>query len=100
LFSGGSIYGTVSQMSAWAGLSAIKNNEYYEIPYLPYSWMSNPPSVNMVIGVWWLGNLLYPEIYDYDMVVAAQRFYDLFWGYELTTDEATAMLANSSLKLR
>ena len=100
LFSGGSIYGTVSGMDAWAGLSAIKNGAYYEIPYLPYNWMSNPPSVNMVIGVWWLGSLLYPDTYDYDMVQKAFEFYRLFWGYDLTEEEAGDMLANSILKAR
>jgi len=98
LFSGGSIYGTVSQTSSWQDLSAIKNNTYYEIPTGPYNWMSSPPSINMVLGVWWLGNLLYPEIYDYDMVKVSQRIYKLFWDYELSTDEAAEMLAASTLK--
>ena len=98
LFSGGSIYSTVPHMEAWAGLSAVKAGRFYEIPYLPYSWMSNPPSVNMVIGVWWLGNLIYPDIYDYDMVPIAAEFYKIFWGYDLTSGEAEEMLANSTLK--
>jgi hypothetical protein len=31
------------------------------------------------------------------MVEEAQRFYALFWGYELTDAEATEMLARSTL---
>lgn len=80
----------------WAQLSAVKNGTFYEIPNLPYSWMSSPPSVNRVLGVWWLGNLLYPELYDYDIVQVAQEFYDLFWHYELTEEEALALLSRSS----
>ena len=34
---------------------------------MPYNWLSNPPSLNMLLGIWWLGNLLYPQYYDYDM---------------------------------
>ena len=98
LFTGGSIYSTVAGLEAWSGLSAVKNGKYYEIPYLPYNWMSNPPSVNMVVGVWWLGNLLYPDVYDYDIVAVARDFYKLFWGYDLTAQEAEAMLANSCFK--
>lgn len=98
LFANGSIYGSVSEMKAWADLTAVKNGDYYEIPALPYNWMANPPSLNMILGVWWLGNLLYPEIYDYDMAEVAQDIYRLFWGYELTIEEAQAMLANSTLK--
>ena len=53
----------------------------------------------MILGVWWAGNILYPEIYDYDMVEVAQRIYRLFWNYELTEEEARLMLAASTLKL-
>ena len=98
LFTNGSMYGMVSETASWAGLSAIKSGAYYETPYLPYNWMSSPPSVNMVIGVWWLGNLLYPEVYDYDMASVAREFYRIFWGYDLTAEEAESMLARSTLK--
>ena len=82
----------------WSGLNAVKNDMYYEIPDLPYSWMASPPSVNRVLGVWWLGNLLYPEYYDYDMTAVAIEFYDLFWHYDLSDEEAAEMLANSTGK--
>jgi iron complex transport system substrate-binding protein len=96
LFSGGSIYETVAGLPAWTELSAIKNGAYYEIPYLPYNWMANPPSINMILGVWWLGNLLYPEIYDFDVRDVVRHIYDLFWKYELSDEELHVMLANSS----
>ena len=84
----------------WADLDAVKNDRYYLIPTEPYSWMSAPPSVNMVIGVWWLGQVLYPDIYnDYDMAEVAKEFYRLFWNYELTDEEAQAFLADSTAKV-
>ena len=82
----------------WSGLDAVKNGRYYEIPDLPYSWMSSPPSVNRVLGVYWLGKLLYPEYYDFDMIEKAQEFYSLFWHYDLSEEEAREMLAHSVLK--
>ena len=84
--------------SEWAQLTAVKTGRFYEIPNLPYSWMSSPPSVNRVLGVWWLGNLLYPELYDYDMIQVAREFYDLFWHYDLSEEEAVALLSRSTLK--
>ncbi|MBQ6496159.1 MAG: ABC transporter substrate-binding protein [Firmicutes bacterium] len=83
---------------SWAELSAVKNGTYYEIPGIPYCWLSGPPSVNRILGIWWLGNLVYPDQYDYDMVAKAQEYYKLFFDYDLSEDEAKAMLANSSLK--
>ena len=60
--------------------------------------MSSPPSINRVLGIYWLGNLLYPELYDYDMVEKAQEFYRLFWHCELSAEEAEQLLARSTRK--
>ena len=97
LLSTGGPYDTLAQ-GEWAGLTAVQNRRYYEIPGLPYDWMSSPPSVNRVLGIWWLGNLLYPELYDYDMVQVAREYYGLFWHYDLTEEEARQMLSRSTLK--
>ena len=98
LFADGSIYDTVADDSAWSQLTAISTGRYYEVPGSPYSWLSGPPSMNMILGVWWLGNLIYPEIYDYDMETMTQELYKTLWGYELSSEEVTALLGNSTLK--
>ena len=99
LLAAGGPYDTLAE-SEWSGLTAVKNGTYYEIPNLPYDWMSSPPSINRVLGIYWLGNLLYPELYDYDMVEKAQEFYRLFWHYELSAEEAEQLLARSTRKTR
>lgn len=91
------VYDTV-ESSEWASLTAVENGAYYEIPSLPYSWMCMPPSVNRVLGIWWLGKLIYPEVYDYDIVPIVQEYYQLFWHYDLSDTEAEGFLAHSSLK--
>ena len=98
LFADGSIYDTVADDSAWSQLTAISTGKYYEVPGSPYSWLSGPPSMNMILGVWWLGNLIYPEVYDYDMAEMTQELYKTLWGYELSSEEVTALLGNSTLK--
>ena len=98
LFADGSIYDTVADDSAWSQLTAISTGKYYEVPGSPYSWLSGPPSMNMILGVWWLGNLIYPEVYDYDMETMTQELYTTLWGYELSSEEVTALLGNSTLK--
>ena len=97
LLASGGPYDTLTE-GDWAGLTAVQQGRYYEIPGLPYDWMSSPPSVNRVLGIWWLGNLLYPELYDYDMVQVAREYYGLFWHYDLTEEEAEHMLSRSTLK--
>ena len=91
-------YGTLATDKYWSALSAVKNGKYYEIPYGPYHFLASPPSINQIIGIRWLGNLLYPELYNYDMVSEIQNFYKLFWHYDLSEEDAKALLANSTLK--
>lgn len=78
--------------AAWQELRAVKDGRVYTVPCDPYCWLSAPPSMNMILGVWWLGNLLYPDVYDYDMTAKAQEIYKVFWNYDLTAEEAAAML--------
>lgn len=96
LFSAGSIYDTVASDAAWQQLSAISEGKYYEIPAAPYNWLSNPPSLNMLLGVWWLGNLIYPQYYDYDMVEKTQEFFSILWQYDMSKEEAQELLTSAS----
>lgn len=98
LFSEGGPYNTVATDPLWQGLDAITDGTYYEIPGKPYNWLSSPPSVNRIIGIPWLGNLIYPELYQLDMVEEAKKFYSLFWHCNLSDDEAKDLLQNSTMK--
>ena len=80
----------------WANVSAVQNGRAYQVPTGPYNWMDQPPSVQRGLALKWLGNVLYPEIYDYDMITETQTFYRLFWHYELTKAEARALMAGST----
>jgi len=80
----------------WTGMSAVRTKQVYEIPIGPYNWLDRPPSVQRVLGIKWLGNLLYPDVFDYDMAAEVQTFYELFWHYELSEEEAQSLMANST----
>lgn len=97
VFGADAIYDTVADDPAWREVRAIASGSYAEIPSLPYNWLSNPPSFNMVLGVWWLGNLLYPQYYDYDMTAKLQEIFQLFWDCTLSQEDAAAMLLRASL---
>lgn len=91
-------YDEIFEDSSWAGVTAVKEGAVYEAPYGPYNWMDRPPSVQRVLAVKWLGNLLYPDVFDYDMIAETQEFYRLFFHYELTEDEARELLGNSTYR--
>ncbi|MDN5352084.1 MAG: iron complex transport system substrate-binding protein [Clostridiales bacterium] len=94
----GGPYATLTEDSYWSGLRAVKDGNYYEIPSGPYNFLSNPPSINQIIGIDWLGNLLYPDLYDIDIAARIQAFYKLFWHYDLSDEEVNQLLANSTFR--
>lgn len=100
LFASGGPYETVGSDPAWGAIRAIRENRYYDIPMGPYHWLSSPPSVNRIVGIKWLAELIYPEYYDYDVEQETRTFYSLFWHYELTDEEVTQFLERSILKSR
>lgn len=91
-------YDEIFRDPAWAGVTAVKNGAVYEAPYGPYNWMDRPPSVQRVLAIQWLGSLLYPEVFDYDMIAEAQNFYSLFFHYDLTGEEARDLMGNSAFR--
>jgi iron complex transport system substrate-binding protein len=98
LFGPNSIYSTVSTDASWKDFKAVKNNKIYEVPLGPYNWMGRPPAVNRLLGVKWLGNLLYPETYKYDMVKETKTFYELFYHCTISDDDAKTLMAHSTFK--
>ena len=92
-------YDIVTSDSAWQGIRAVKENRVYLIPSSPYSFIDSPPSVNRIIGIYWLGCLIYPELYkDIDLEKEMKEFYSLFYGYELTDEEVENLLNVQPLK--
>lgn len=91
-----SYYGDIYSDPVWAEAKCVKNKRVYEVPAEPYSWIDQPPSVQQALGVLWLGNLLYPKLYDFDIVEKAREYYQLFWNYDVSEDKVRELLANST----
>jgi len=96
--SSGGAYQEITTDSRWSELKAVRNKQVYEIPSSPYNWFDRPPSVNRIIGFKWVGNLLYPDVYQYDMINEAREFYKKFYHYDLTEEEARELLVHSLSK--
>ena len=95
LFDVNSVYAEVGNDPVWTQLSAVKNGEYYEVPYGPYGWLSSPPSVQRYLGMIWLGSLLYPEYADYDLRTVVKEYYKLFYGCDLSDADYDSLTANA-----
>lgn len=99
LFSDCGVFDTVAADPAWQVMTAIANDTYYEVPVGPHNWMGFPPSCQRLLGMMWMAKLLYPEAADYDLYTETAQFYELFYHWELTQDEFSALTAGSIGKL-
>jgi iron complex transport system substrate-binding protein len=95
LFAPGSVYDKVGTDKSWLELEAITKGSYYEVPNGPYNWMGFPPSVNRYIGMIWLSNLLYPDVFNYNLYDETAEYYKLFYHCDLTQEQYTALIAKS-----
>ncbi len=98
VFAPGSIYPTAGDDSTWRTLSAIQSGNYFEVPGEPYNWISSPPGINQVLGYQWFARLCYPDKFSDSMQDVVKQYYKTLYGYELTDDECTALLANATPK--
>jgi len=64
---------------AWRGVRAVRDGRVYLAPLLPFPWIDAPPSVNRVIGLPWLGRVLYPDVFKGNLREEARAFYALFY---------------------
>ncbi|WP_411678530.1 ABC transporter substrate-binding protein [Caproicibacter sp.] len=86
------LYQRITSDSAWASLKAVKDGKVYRIPSTPYSFLGNPPSVNRVVGIDWLGNLLYPDKYQMDLKKKICDFYSQFYSISLTDEQFASIM--------
>ena len=70
----------------WAQVEAVRTSRVHLSPKLPFGWVDFPPSVNRLIGLWWLAKIFYPDHFDQDMRSLTRDFYSRF--YHVTPSEA------------
>ena len=88
-------YDEITTGSQWATMAAVKNGEVYQIPRGPFDWFDRPPCVARILGVRWLGNLLYPDLYQYDMKAEIRDFYSLFLHITLTDAQLDTLMTRA-----
>lgn len=84
-------YKAITTDEVWGGLSAVQRGAVYEAPRFPFNWFDRPPSVNRIIGMKWLGNKLYPDVYDFGPE-DVREFFRLFYGCELSAEQAAELI--------
>jgi iron complex transport system substrate-binding protein len=78
---------------AWSTIAAVKARRVHLSPKLPFGWVDFPPSVNRLIGLWWLAKILYPDLFPEDLNALTREFYDKFYHVRVTDQQIARVLA-------
>jgi iron complex transport system substrate-binding protein len=84
---------TVRDDPAWSSLKAVRAGRVHLSPKLPFGWVDFPPSVNRLIGLWWLAKILYPEKFPEDIKALTGDFYEKFYHVRPTAAQIDHVLA-------
>ena len=88
-------YATIGTDPVWRELKAVQAKRVHFVPDLPFSWLDDPPAPNRLIGLSWLGRLLYPSVFPEDIRAEASRFYALLYQQEPTDAQLDGLLATA-----
>jgi iron complex transport system substrate-binding protein len=78
---------------AWAGVKAVREGRVHLSPKMPFGWVDFPPSVNRLIGLQWLGTILYPALFPEDLTALTRDFYTRFYHVTPSEAQVAAVLA-------
>ena len=83
---------TVASDPGWQALAAVRAGRVHLSPKMPFGWVDFPPSVNRLIGLWWLAKILYPDRFPEDMTKLTREFYTMFYHRTPTDAEIAHVL--------
>ena len=62
----------------------MQQGRIYDVPVEPFNWIARPPSINRLVGLYWLAHLAYPDLVSRQILEARVReFYALFYHTNL-----------------
>jgi iron complex transport system substrate-binding protein len=74
----------LSQSVAWRSLRAVRDGHAFLVPDMPFGWLDEPPSINRLLGLAWLGGA--------EPRTLAALFNAVVYGRALTAPELDALL--------
>ena len=84
IFSDPAMRATLAQPDAWKSVRAIREGHALVAPALPFGWVEEPPSINRLLGVAWLGG--------HEPAVIGATFSAVVYGRALTQTQLDAVL--------
>ena len=86
-----SFYDTLLYNWRWRSLAAVRDKKVFLAPAAPFAWIDDPPSVNRLIGLYWLSSLFYKGVAQQDLSTLVTEFYQKFYNIKLTNPQLAAL---------
>ncbi|WP_417020949.1 iron ABC transporter substrate-binding protein [Candidatus Phyllobacterium onerii] len=84
----------------WSGVKAVRDGRIFVPPSLPFGWFDTPPGVNRLIGIRWLEELFYPDVYKTNLRDDVREFYKLFYQVDLSDQQTDDLLTGAVAALQ
>ncbi len=89
------VYDRITQGADWRTIAAVENDRVYQIPHGPFDWLDRPYSIARILGIQWVGDLLYPDLWDMDLKETTKEFYQLFYHFELSDAQYEELMTHA-----
>lgn len=77
----------------YANVTAVQEERVYGVPKAPFAWVDRPRGPNRLVGLDWVGSILYPSQYGDGIESYVKEFYSLFYHMELTEEQLAQLMA-------
>jgi len=89
-------FASVRSDPSWQGVAAVRAGRVHLAPAVPFGWIDFPPSLNRLIGLRWLGRVLYPDAFSEDLRPLVRDFYVRLYHQAPSDAQLAALLASAS----
>ena len=84
------LYNNSLEGQDWTSIKAFQNKRVYLEPLGVYRW--GPPNHEAPLQIMWLGELLHPDLFNYDLRQEMKDFYKEMYDYDLSEEEIDDIL--------
>lgn len=93
-------YREVWSSPAWRPVAAVRARRVYLSPHVPFGWFDYPPGANRLVGLLWLSEILYPDLFRHDLRQEVRAFYRLFYHQEPSVAQLDRLLGEAGVAPR
>jgi iron complex transport system substrate-binding protein len=84
---------TVRDNPLWQSVRAVRDGRVHLSPKLPFGWVDFPPGVNRLMGLWWLGKVIFPSLFPEDLKALTVEFYRRWYHVQISEAQVERILA-------